>query len=132
MCAWNVCCHKINVQIKQHDSNSTAAAEQRKSVKHNSNWSKPMCTSSLLFTRQDHNGGALKVELDAVGVFQGTVDFTGISIIPTDTGIRRYIKGAALHSKVPALLWDQHPMVGESGRGFHACTLQWGGHPRRG
>ena len=51
-------------------------------------------------TRQDHNGGALKLELGAVGVFQGTADFTDISIIPADTGIRRFVRGAAIHSKV--------------------------------
>lgn len=51
-------------------------------------------------TRQDHNGGALKLELGAVGVFQGTADFADISIIPADTGIRRFVKGAAIYSKV--------------------------------
>lgn len=69
-------------------------------------YSTPAHTSiyPLPFTHQDHNGGALKVELDAVGVFEGTVAFTNISTIPADTGVRRYVKGAALHSKVRARL----------------------------
>lgn len=49
---------------------------------------------------QDNNGGALKLELGAVGVFKGKVDLADISILPADTGIVKFLKGAAIHSNV--------------------------------
>eukprot|EP00904_Undaria_pinnatifida_P003569 jgi/Undpi1/13212/HiC_scaffold_8.g02874.m1 len=50
-------------------------------------------------TNVDHDGGALKLELGAVGVFKGVANFTDISILPADTGIRRFVKGVAVQSK---------------------------------
>lgn len=42
----------------------------------------------------------MKLELGAVGVFKGAANLTDISILPADTGIRRWVKDAAVHSKV--------------------------------
>lgn len=73
---------------------------------------RPDPTRPVSPTRQDHNGGALKLELGAVGLFQGTSNFTDISILPADTGIRIFGKGAAIHSKVSVLCSGKHPAFG--------------------
>lgn len=42
----------------------------------------------------------MKVELGASAVFQGTAEFTDISVLPREDTTRIYRKGAALHNKV--------------------------------
>ena len=66
--------------------------------------------------QQEKSGGALRVELGAVGVFQGTAEFNGNSIISTDLGtvpgtiegstrpVEMRRKGGAIYNKVGAIV----------------------------
>ena len=58
-----------------------------------------ICASDVP-SSQDKNGGAVKVDLSASLVFQGTAEFTAISILPREVVLRIYRKGAALQNKV--------------------------------
>lgn len=55
-------------------------------------------------SKQTKNGGVLKLELGAVGVFKGTAEFIDNSIIATDidpdSEEEQKHKGAAIHNKV--------------------------------
>ena len=59
-----------------------------------------MCTAPNVRPSKDKNGGAVKVDLSASLVFQGTAEFTGVSILPREVDLRIYRKGGALHNKV--------------------------------